>query len=279
MVGTPGEDLTHLVSLRLVDFQPLPRLVGRGGHLVGLIHDHQVPLARAQGGTNVVLLDEVHRRDGLRELLPHVFTPRRPHDVPIHKAEVYTKLLLHLPLPLVLQMTGGHDQHSAHQPSSLHFLEEQTRHDRLAGTRVVGDQETEMRLLQGVVIHGLDLMREWIHLRDAHGEHRVELVRQPDSIRLDQEEELLRVPAQRLGRALGDGDLGHLRGGEPQGAVLSGPVQGYLEEVVTAARLKLLDAGGAREEGSSDDFAIAKQSRPPRIKRQGDYSLDLVTLT
>ena len=54
MVGSIPEELAQLVPLRLVDLVPV--LVG--GHLVGFVHDDQIPLHVAQQVEDVVLSGE-----------------------------------------------------------------------------------------------------------------------------------------------------------------------------------------------------------------------------
>lgn len=50
--------------------------------------------------------------------------------------------------------------------------------------------------LQRVVVDGLDLVRERVHLAHTDGQHRVELMGQPDAVGLDEEEELLEIAAE-----------------------------------------------------------------------------------
>ena len=89
-----------------------------------------------------------------------------------------------LVLPL-LRQTAGTDHQAALQIAARdQFLDEQSRHDGLAGARVVGQQETKRLSRQHGFVHRGDLVRQWLDLRGVHGEHRVEEMREANALRL-----------------------------------------------------------------------------------------------
>lgn len=57
------------------------------------------------------------------------------------------------------------------QPPVLQLLGNEAGHDGLAGTGVVRDEEPETGHLQRVVVDGLDLVRERVHLAHTDGQH------------------------------------------------------------------------------------------------------------
>ena len=197
VVGLPRQHLADLVPLRLVDLGPLLALVGVGAHLVRLVHDDEVPL----GAVSVALTSSCLRKSmdviARGSLLPDVLAPVGADHVAVDEAEGGGELLLHLPLPLVLEVAGRDDEDALDEPPVLHLLEDEPGHDRLPRAGVVGDEEPHARHLEGVVVDGLDLVRERVHLAHADGQHGVELVGEPDAVGLDQEEELLGVAAER----------------------------------------------------------------------------------
>ena len=69
------------------------------------------------------------------------------------------------------------------------LLDEQAGHDRLAGARVVGEQEAQRLARQHRLVDGRDLVRQRLDERGVDREHRVEEVREADAVRLGDEPE------------------------------------------------------------------------------------------
>ena len=63
-------------------------------------------------------------------------------------------------------------------------LDEQPRHDCLAGARVIGEKKAKGLTGQHGFVDRGDLMGQWLDDRGVHGEHRVEEMRQVDPLRL-----------------------------------------------------------------------------------------------
>lgn len=75
---------------------------------------------------------------------------RRLDGLTGHELEVETEFLPQLGLPLLDQAPGGDNETPRDVTPEHQFADEQPRHDRLAGTRVVGEQEP--------VVDGIDLV-------------------------------------------------------------------------------------------------------------------------
>ena len=91
-------------------------------------------------------------------------------------------------------------------PRNFSSLMRQPGHDRLAGARVVGDQEADAGLGEQVRVDGIHLVRQRIDLRHGDGEVRVVLEGQPDAVGFGGEAEVRRVAVER-GQLAGLGDL------------------------------------------------------------------------
>jgi hypothetical protein len=86
-----------------------------------------------------------------------------------------------LALPASDQAGGRDDQHPADKAARQHLPDVKTRHDGLAGTRIIGQQKAKPRLRQHMLINRNALMRQRINAGDFSRECRVEdmTVRKP----------------------------------------------------------------------------------------------------
>ena len=82
-------------------------------------------------------------------------------------------------------------------PRGARGRDQQTGHDRLAGTRVIGQQKPQPRLRQHLQVDSFDLMGKSPDPRQAYCEMLIVRVGQPDSRRLDEQTELLRIERSR----------------------------------------------------------------------------------
>ena len=73
-------------------------------------------------------------------------------------------------LPLLNQMSGTHHQGALDLSQALGLSQPKARHDRLAGSRFVGQQESQPRLRQHLPIHSRHLMR--VGTQQAGSQHR-----------------------------------------------------------------------------------------------------------
>ena len=86
-------------------------------------------------------------------------------------------------------MPRHYDENSVDKTPVLQLLQEQAGHDCLAGSRIIRQEKPHPAMLQDRVIHGFDLVRQWLDLRDIDGQQRVELVGVSNPLRLDGEED------------------------------------------------------------------------------------------
>ena len=139
MVGHLRQGRAQTVGIGLVLFAP-------GAHLVGLVHDHQIPTGPEEAFSGI--FDERYPRDGgdgLVVVLPRVLAVVGPQQAARDDLELLAELVGHFPLPLEGQVRRGDDQRPLDQPSGLQFLERQAAHDGLSGTGIVGQQEANAR--------------------------------------------------------------------------------------------------------------------------------------
>ena len=61
-------------------------------------------------------------------------------------------------------MTGAYDQDALDQMTELEFLDNQTRHDCLPGSGIIGDEKSNTGKLQHVSIDSFNLVWKRIHL-------------------------------------------------------------------------------------------------------------------
>ena len=181
--GMPAEQLTELVALGLL--QLVAEVMGR--HPVRLVDHHQVPVGVLQLVLQVVGAGElVHSRDEEGIFLEHpALGAFRVGDgvgeLAGQQLEVQAELLQQLVLPLLDQAAWGDDQAALQVTAEHQLLDIQARHDRLARSRVVGQQEAERRAVQQFTVDSLDLVGERLQVRRLHREHRVEPARHADA--------------------------------------------------------------------------------------------------
>ena len=95
-----------------------------------------------------------------------------------------------LVLPLLDQAARRDDQAALHVLAEDQLLDVEPGHDRLAGTRVVGEQEPQRGARQQLAVDRPDLVRQRLHVAGGHREHRVVESGQLDSLRLGDELEV-----------------------------------------------------------------------------------------
>ena len=107
VVGMIPEELAQLVPLGLVDLAAV--LVG--GHLVGFVHDHQVPMHVPHQVEDVVLpSQEVDGRDALRVIFPDVLAVGGADGGPVDHGEGLAELVVEFTPPLVGEVGGRDDE-------------------------------------------------------------------------------------------------------------------------------------------------------------------------
>src|SRR5208337_3256159 len=59
------------------------------------------------------------------------------------------------------------DESSLHQSPNFEFLDEEARHNRLSGARIIGQQKTDAREFYEIVVDRLQLVRKRVHASDG----------------------------------------------------------------------------------------------------------------
>ncbi len=117
--------------------------VYRQGEAVGLVDDRKVPIARGRVkrlacpfGTQ-----EIAAHDHTIMLVPWVLGQGRIELRRAEPHEVELEALRQLSHPLRLQVCRGDHQDAIASPAQDQLLHIEARHDRFAGTRIIGEQE------------------------------------------------------------------------------------------------------------------------------------------
>jgi hypothetical protein len=119
-----------------------------------------------------------------------------------------------------MRRVGAHQQLTDVEP----------RHDRLARTRVIGEDEAQWLARQQRLVDRRDLVREGIHVRGVDGHHRVEEECEVDALGLDRELERLAVAVEGPG-ALGGGEGDRGLVGPPEQAIPEGAVRRLVDDL------------------------------------------------
>ncbi len=111
-----------------------------------------------------------------------------------------------LVLPLLDEAPGADDQAAMQVAANHQLLDEQPRHDRLAGARVVGEQEAQRLAREHLLVDGRDLVGQRIDQRGVDSQERIEQVGEADPVGLGDEPEERAVAIEAPGLA-GRGDF------------------------------------------------------------------------
>ena len=112
--------------------------------------------------------------------------------------EAEAEFLGHLVLPLLDQTSGRDDQAALEIAADQQFLDEQSRHDGLAGAGIVGEQEAQRLARQHLAIDGRDLVRQRLDLGGADGEVGIEKIGEPDAVGFGREAQQAAVGVERV---------------------------------------------------------------------------------
>jgi hypothetical protein len=138
---------------------------------VRLVHHGQIPvLVRGvECLPGPVGAQEITADHHMIVLIPGVLRQRRVELAGTQLHEVELEPLSELPDPLRPQVRRGHNQDAVSRPAQDQLLHVQTRHDRLARARVIGQQKPQPRLAQEAVVDRLQLVRQRLDVghRDA----------------------------------------------------------------------------------------------------------------
>ena len=203
VIGHLRQRLAQAVGVGLV-------LLAPGAHLVGLVHDDQIPSRPQQAFPSV--LDERDPGDGRDRLivvLPGILAVVGPQQAAGDDLELLAELVGHFPLPLEGQVRRSDDQRPLDQAAGLEFLEGQPAHDGLAGAGIVRQQEPDAGQPQEIAVDRLQLVRQRIDAGDGEREVGVVLVGQAQPVGFDAQPEQPGIAVKGLALG-GDGQLGKL---------------------------------------------------------------------
>ncbi len=194
------EELAEPVALRVLH---LAAEEG-GGELVRLVADDEVVAAvrRAELLLHVLVARQlVEARDGEVVLEEPVAGAGGLELVVGQDLEGQMEAPVQLVLPLLGEAAGADDEAALEVAARDQLLDEQPGHDRLAGARVVGEQEAQRLARQHRLVDGGDLVRQRLDERGVDGEHGIEQVGQADAVRLGDEAEERAVAVEAPGPA------------------------------------------------------------------------------
>ena len=163
-----------------------------GRHLVRLVADHEVPAAigRLELLLHILVARElVEAGDDEVGFQEPVAGARGFELVVGEDLERQVEAAVELVLPLLGQAARADDQAALQVAAGDQLLDEQARHDGLAGAGIVGEQEAQRLARQHGLVDGRDLVRQRLDDRGVDRQHRVEQVREADALRLGDEAE------------------------------------------------------------------------------------------
>ncbi len=145
---------------------------------------------------NPLGLHEVTGHDDEVVEVPRVLSGRRVEERSVHLDALDVESLRQLPLPLGTEIGRGDDEHPVGGPPELKLLDVEARHDRLARTGVVSQEEPKAGLIEEVAVNRFELMGQRHDVRDGQRRH-VVLESDLDAGGLDPEPEALGVAGER----------------------------------------------------------------------------------
>src|SRR3989338_1949348 len=163
MVCPFGQSFTKLIGEGLL-------VCAVGAHLVGLVNNDEVPLAAEEA--LVGILNPRHpgyRGDDLVLLLPGVRAVIRTKNIAANDLEVLAELILQLALPLEGKTSRRDDKRALDEAADLEFLDQEPRHNCLAGAGVVCQEKTNPWELEKMVVDSFELVRKCVYAGNRQG--------------------------------------------------------------------------------------------------------------
>ena len=188
VAGETRQQLPQPVTLRVLDFTTKERR----RHLMGLVAHDEIPAAirSLQLLLNVFVARELIQPGNDEISLQEPVPCARGFELVIRQdVEGQLEPAVKLILPLLCETTGTDDQAPLQITASDQLLNEQPRHDGLAGTRVIGEKKAKRLTGQHGFVDRGNLMGQRLDDRGVHGKHRVEEMRKADSLRFGDQAE------------------------------------------------------------------------------------------
>ena len=165
-----------------------------GRHLVGFVHDDQVPLGLGQQLLVILVARKlVEPRDQAVLLTEVVAALTLLLLFAAEQFEIEAELFTQFVLPLFGQGAGRDDQHAAGVGAQHQLPDQQPGHDGLAGAGIVGQHKAQRLARQHGLVHCRNLVRQGLYVRGVHRHQGVEQVRQTDAIGLQRQAETGRI--------------------------------------------------------------------------------------
>ena len=177
---TSAEQLSEPIALRVPDLRA--EIARR--HSVRFVAHDQIPLLRSFEEALEVFISAQHVEpdDQTIRIVEGVPGARGFDSIASQQIEGQVELRSELVLPL-LHQAARHDNEAALQVTSdQKFLDEQSRHDGLACSWIVGEQEAQRLAGQHLFIDGSDLVRQGFDTRSVDREIGIEEVSKPDAV-------------------------------------------------------------------------------------------------
>ena len=169
-----------------------------GGHAVCLVDHGDVPVHLGKLFHQVFVAgDLIHSRNQPVVVGEDVAAVGVVDHLAVENLETQVELGGQFFAPLLHQPAGSDDDRPFAIGTQDQFLDVEAGHDRLPGTRVVGQQEPQRETRKQFLVHGADLMRQRVHIRAVDRDHRVVQGGVFDAQRLRCEPELVRVAVER----------------------------------------------------------------------------------
>ena len=159
---------------------------------MSLIKDNDVPRSLRKHIEHIL---SAYKVDGSYHMIGSLEHSRfRRKDFAIHQLERDIEFYSHLVLlPLLGQATRRNDEDTLHDVAHQEFLQEQTSHNGLSRSRIIGKKKTNARLRKQKLIDRLYLMRQRIDNTTVDGKKWIKLIGRVDALSLSKENKLFGI--------------------------------------------------------------------------------------
>ena len=269
MPGASGETLAELVTPGILD---LTAEVG-GRQAVRLVADHEVPLAGGEelGLEVLVAAQHVEARDPEVGLIEGVADAARLDPVAGEDREVEVELLRQLVLPLLDQVAGRGHEAALEVAADQQLLDQQGRHDGLAGAGIVGEQEAQGLARQHLAVDRGDLVGQRLDQGGGERQVRIEKIGQPDALSLGRQPKQVAVAAERPDPTRSDPFQGGLVG--PIDQAVTDCAVPFLERDLDRLIAEPLDLNDPRR-GAGDEAANERSGLQILKAHHGQISME-----